>query len=59
MSALPHTLPYLFECILLHNTAESLRSVVSQANIYIYVYMGTVVHAGNFLEADFKGNFAL
>ncbi len=28
-------LPYMFECILLHNTAETLRSVVSYANIYI------------------------
>ena len=29
-------LPYLLMCILLHNTAETLRSVVSHANIYAY-----------------------
>ena len=34
MSALPHTLPYLFMRILLHNTAETLRSAFSHANIY-------------------------
>ena len=28
-------LPYMLMCILLHNTAETLRSVVSHANIYI------------------------
>ena len=36
LSALPHTLPYLFECISLHNIENTLRSVVSYANIYIY-----------------------
>ena len=33
-SALPHTQPYLFECICLHNIEETLSSVVSHANIY-------------------------
>ena len=43
MSALPHTQPYLFECICLHNIEGTLWSVVSRADIYIDMGVDTEV----------------